>query len=389
MKVLEKEQSDNNISLKDADIIEKLAKRYVISDEKNESACMDRLINKVLNHKGPMNLTKILTCHEKVPYANKDIHALKWLMNVIEEVAIINIGIVQSTKEKITFYLKHILKGRYGKDANDDYVSFSFQTANNSLINLLDIDSEEAVIKELTIRHSPENHQRRDLSVELSEKQVASCEKILGEFKNSIMTIDELKDICPETVILGDEKMGRDIDCSVIGNAISGTHVTTFVQFVKFIRDNPSVEVLVDISNTALMYIAKTTLLPKFRKFKHFWAFSRATVKEMCDIDEKYTPVTHILPLYEYMIEKHVFFAIKKPKLIKPIGDCCFSSYLVPEYQRTCGAVFEQNNKNYISVPDGPIALGSGVSVKNDLNEFTRPIFLKMNGLPVTITHLL
>lgn len=375
---------------------------------------MDRLNRQDLNS---LNLMK--TCLDKTPYGHIFLPAVLWCQAILTNFkSHAKPWSFFSPKEKIAFALEHIIRGNLAKDSFGS-VSLLFQTAYGNIVDLLeDAKSEDAMIKLCANRLNPENYQRRTADATLQQVQIAI--KSLGDFTNWIMTKEQAEKLIPEMVTHGVAVLTPTEPISSIDSTSSmtgfmaqmaiakakQTHLPSFASrcdkssqdvdilgiktlhdFVKVTRQNPNLKVEIDSGSHSVAYVASTTLDKIVHR--HPWAFMNYSAS-FCGLRDSWKEVSYTIPMYEYIEgHKNAIFVIKNFRPTSRLGNCCFPEFLTPEYRRTCGPAFEGLNRTtQITVPDGTIMVGLGVSAKDLCGTLTSPVKLRVNGIIITLTQL-
>lgn len=381
---------------------------------------MDRLNRQDLHS---LNLMK--TCLDKAAYGHIFLPAVLWCEAILTDFKSRSKPWCWfSPKEKIAFALHHIIRGNLAKDSSG-CVSLLFQTAYGNIIDLLeDAKSEDAMTKLCADRLNPENYQRR--TAEATPQQVLNAIKSLGDFTNCIMTKEQAEKLIPEMVTHGiasltpSEPTSMEPTSSMTGfmaqmAKAKQTHLSSFASrcatpsfasrcdkssqdvdilsiktlrdFVKVTRKNPNWKVEIESGRHSVAYVASTTLGNKIIH-RHPWAFMTNS-SSFCGL-QSWNEVVSTIPMYEYIEgHKNALFVIKNFRPTTQLGNCCFPEFLIPEFRRTCGPAFEGLNRTTkITVPDGPIMVGLGVSAKDLYGTLMTPINLRVNGIPITLTHL-
>lgn len=395
--------------------------RYVISGLFERF--MDRLIIQ-----GSSSLGLMTNCLKKAPYGHKFIPAVNWCTAVLDDVAIHSKKWTHfSPKEKIGFAVKHIIRAGLAKDVQGS-VALLFQTANNNIIGLLeDATSEDAMTELCAERLSPQTYQRR--TADASEGQILNAIKHLGDFTNTILNETRAKELIPEMVChkrniqaeLSSSSSLSSLSSSLSGFATQMTkaqkqsnqetsssfasrcnkaaidveiqNIDSIKKFVEFSRKNSDIKVEISLNSSTIVYAAETTLSKEKISHRNLWAFLSGRAKKdfgLSELSDQWAEVTHTIPMYEYIIGyKNTIFVISGINPKSDFRNCCFPEFLMPEYRRICGSAFEGLNKTTpISISDGPLMVGIGSSVKDDINTLSRPIQLRVNGIPITLKTL-
>ena len=338
---------DPRITKDDIDKINYVINRYLFAGK--NGGHMFNMISKICFptiKDGLDSLSLMKECLKLSNYGNIMSSAADWLYDLI--LSISNTGKEWSTLtqvEKYNLCIESLLKLDISKDWSG-YVILTYQTASNNIVDLLGkASSVGAMIKMIEDRMDPLKYQRRDMNKQLSETQINNSIKSLGEFENTIMTIQELSIYEPETIVFNRNRSGctlvnqsdnisevletvrlqsspssievfqnmkrnkapagefykRTVDRSAAGGdshraAASSTSIMnlkTIKDLLNLTREYPNTEVQICTFNTNCVYIAKTNIDTSKLSVPYFWAFKSSKVNEL----NVYKKVVAIVPI--------------------------------------------------------------------------------------------
>jgi hypothetical protein len=369
---------------------------------------------------GMDSLCLMKTCLANSVYGNILSCAVNWLHDLTNEIYKTGKEWIELKEiEKFNICVVSLLGLPISKDLNG-FVILPYQTASNNVVDLLgSATTVEGMIKMIETRMSPLNYQRRDPNKELSNTQIENAIKYLGDFTNTIMTVDELNTFEPNSILTPGspdpkpeqesvtltafEKM-KSINPKINTNLAGGfanranranragnpepVVVNTIKDVLVLCRKYPNTEIEICVYNMNFTYVAKTTLDETKRSVPYFWCFSgHKSYDRDC-----YKKVVALVPTFENTSLKQRYLSVhfilenQKPFSTK---NCCFPEFLSSEYSRTCGPAFEKlNNTVNIIVPDNQIACGVGTNASNANYKLITPVFLKINGIKFEINLL-
>jgi hypothetical protein len=405
------DKTDATITIERQKLIEGAIERYISSD------LFDRLMNRLISQ-GIVSINLMKTCLHKAAYGNKFLPAVEWLESILIDLEMIDVKYDHmNPKQKWEFLMKHIMRAALSKDSQGT-VALLFQTAHHNVIDLLEsAKSETAMIKLCEERLNPLNYQRP--TAEPTDGDIDNCIKYLGDFENTLITVERAKILIPQIVHHGQITSSDSVPAitsSMSGFAAqraknesvsSGSKIKSFASkcasdeltikinaitsvsdFIEFSRKHPEIPVQI-AAQGSLVYAAETTLGDKV-KHPHLWGFMNQARFTEFGINSAYVEVTHTVPMYEYIEGyKSVFWVCAGIKYNSRMGNCCFPEFLTSENQRTCRKSFEALNKTMpLKVPDGPLLMGVGASSINERNELSTRIILKINKINIVLTKL-
>lgn len=394
-------ETRTNAASANIELYTKAIHRYVTGDQ-----VIQRIVYRLIDQ-GMQSIDLMSQIMEKSTYGDKFLGSIAWTKQILEYINKLPRAFSSYTAtEKTVMCIQFLMWTPIEKDFYDAVSKIVHQTKENVIDLLESATNEKALLKMLNERVDPTKYCRRDTSAELSIGSIQIAENTLGEFTNSVMTIDELMAI-PQTVPLTGKQMPDQSSsltafaqmklkasketsqpasfasrCGVTDRSVKIKNLQTMEDVVSFLREHP--DTTVEISGALnRAYITSTTLRQECRSVPHFWGFIPQS--------EQYTRVRveHILPMYEYIPNYcNVFFrfATMKPS---GLGNCCFPEFLATEYQRVCGKAFERMNTSLkMVVPDGDIAYGIGISGTDRHTTLRNPIHLHLDGISVTIRKM-
>ena len=381
---------------------------------------LPKLISNLFTHgvvEAIESLELMKLCLAKAAYGNKFQPTVDWLLRIAQHVRATKPMEHMNHSEKYVFYAQILLWGPIRKD-NQDALAYFYHTANNNIIDLLNkaesIDEMTALIQE---RLSPENYQRRDPNAEISDGQIREAERRLGEFSNSVMTVEYARATIPQIIALkivesdkndknssmhafaqmkqkssgsfaarcGSDAKKREIEAKK--REIEA--IRTIRELLEYLRSHPETLLELDAGNLRISYAATSTLAREKLKHPHLWAFL-GTTGSSCNLDN-YVRITNILPMFEYIAGgKNILFVPENVKIDRSeVPNCCFPQFLEASYTRTCGPAFEGiNSLIKITVPDEPIMFGVGTSSVDDIGTLASKLNFKVDGIPISICKL-
>lgn len=399
--IADTDMTTNGISDAKLELIESALHRYI---PENLPSMIKKLVGS--DTQGAINSLEMMEqCCHQATYGNKWLPALRWVLDIVKGLK----SQYMSQRETWAFFAQHLLKAPISKDLYGAVCPF-YHTVNSNIIDLLrSAKTKEGMTKLIKERLSPLTYQRRDPNANLAEGEINIAIKHLGEFSNSVMTMEEVSKQ-PHAVVLGATPSSSmkgfqtllskaakkpDIDSPSGFAARAGSHgvaakIKTMDQLLTFLENNPGTKLEMRTDDWRLCYVAKTTLKEEARCHPHFWGFSqhRGALQLGLSI---WAEVTGILPMYKY-IEGYgniVFFFRGSRVPHGVIGNCNFPELLSSEYKRTCGKAFERlNTLSKIEIPEGPIAVGLGMSSVNEMKTFNKKVWLRIEGIEIAIDRI-
>ena len=414
-------RTDSSITFDEITQIYQMFHRYLFATDSH----MFKMIAKITTptvQSGLDSLNLMEQCLKDSIYGNILLHSTRWLKSIVERLQTIGKEWSHMTpREKWILCVEFLLQLKISKD-DTGVVLLPYQTASNNVVDLLgSANSVPAMKKMVEQRMDPHNYQRRDQTKELSEGQIANAISKLGDFTNTIMTLEELPILVPETIMINSASPSDDSSLSAFekmrlsskkaevesgkgkgkGKAAAAggfasragvssldtqiKDIKTITNLVKFLRENPSHIKKMQIYNSGFQttYIAKTTLSQEALTVPYMWSF------QVGYANSEWKDVVAVIPSYETInIYKIVHFILKDCRY-KIATNCCFPAFLSPEYRRTCGPAFEKlNTEMPITIPEGAIACGVGTNPQNESNKLPSPIKLKINEIEISIDRL-
>jgi len=342
-------------------------------------------------------------------YGEKIVPGAEWLRMVLDKIDLYANGKKSFDHlvaiERISLIGDIIFSSRTDSGVITDY----HQANGGNVLGLLQTAQSEAAMKKIIEqRMCPTSYQRRVAPPKMGN--IEEAEKTLGEFTNTIHTLEELREL-PNTVTVCDidggeaakEGVTSDVYASLMTSAqkkdpqkgkfnfaarskSSVLSPTTLTELMAMIKDGRITKLQLDVSSHSLTYTAKTTLDRDKIIHPYLWWYKRDTQTKVRG-KHVVTDITHTKTSsrshdnYTFRIDG---LAMKD---MDATSNCCFSEFLDTRVRRTCGPVFEAFNKLVpISVPSGPISLGFGTCVKNSARELIRVITVYVNDCPTAVT---
>ena len=325
----------------------------------------------------------------------------------------------QTAEDVWAMYTQFLLWAGISADAHDGAVVPAFHQASSNLMNLMTSATSEAdMVTKLSQRFRPDKYLRPDVTGKktLNPKVVSNAIDDLGDFTNTIMTVEELEAL-PACVKVGDDRLGVHGTTTSIGafsamltdgppragkqsttpsagafaarcGKTAVSQLTTVQDLVEWVRAHPGADVRISTEGLGECYIAKTTLRAEARKVPHFWAFRTGGLKstKRCTVQ-----VTHVLPMWKYIpgCPNALFVCDVADRRTSLNWNCCFPAFLSAAYARRYAEVFERLNKAMqIGVPDGALAAGFGTSASNHTGLLLKPVLCTLNGVDAVLTRL-
>jgi hypothetical protein len=410
-------RTDPSITTDEITQINQMFHRYLFATDSH----MFKMIAKITTptvQSGLDSLNLMEQCLKDSIYGNILLHSTRWLKSIVERLQTIGKEWIHMTpREKWILCAEFLLQLKISKD-DTGVVLLPYQTASNNVVDLLgSANSVPAMKKMVEQRMDPHNYQRRDQTKELSEGQIANAISKLGDFTNTIMTLEELPILVPESIMINSSSPSDDSSLSAFekmrlsskkaevesgkGKAAAAggfasragvssldtqiKDIKTITNLVKFLRENLSHIKKMQIYNSGFhtSYIAKTTLSQEALTVPYMWSF------QLGYTNSEWKDVVAVIPSYETIkIYKIVHFILKDSRY-KIAINCCFPVFLSSEYRRTCGPAFEKLNKEMpITIPEGAIACGVGTNTQTESNNLPSPIKLKINEIEISINSL-
>ncbi|ARF10099.1 hypothetical protein Indivirus_14_6 [Indivirus ILV1] len=209
---------DQRITKDDIDKINYVINRYLFSSK--NGGHMFNMISKICSptvKDGLDSLSLMKECLKLSNYGNIMSSSTDWLYNLI--LSISNTGkewIQLPQVEKYNLCIGSLLKLDISKDWSG-YVILTYQTASNNIVDLLGkASSIGSMIIMIEERMDPLKYQRRDMNKQLSETQINNSIKSLGEFENTIMTIQELSSYEPKTIVFNTTPVHKKDGCYTV-----------------------------------------------------------------------------------------------------------------------------------------------------------------------------
>jgi hypothetical protein len=395
------------VSEKQAKLFEKAANRYIPS-------ILPNLISKLFPENGIDGLeksfqvlNKVKEIIEKSTYGYHLLPSIEWM-----------IRIYKFCKTKKIYDIKYRFQDRNQKwifgsgilfwtdihpDGDYGAVSPIIQQGYNNVLDLIiSANNEKALQKMIENRMNPSHYMRPSTTKILSDKVITQSAQKLGDFSNTMMTIQEASEL-PFCISLKKISSSNEAYLKMMNpkkptihnflEKSSITNIKTLTNLFEYIEKHPESDLKIYAPSMTPVYIAKTTLDEKFLSVPHFWAFLNQKKSSDFNIPD-YVSVQLIIPMYKYIHSyKNIVFIIKYENDLKKfqhkIGNCCFPSFLNPTYQRELRNVFERLNTTMsININNMENAFGLGTSVKNLEKKLMKPITVYLNNVKYCIDEL-
>jgi hypothetical protein len=407
--VAEENQTSKSINRKKLDLIESAFHRYLPS-------LLPEMVIKLAGDGTPENIQAAIDslilmekCLHKAPYGDHWLAPLRWISKMFEDLKTNKINILKmQQREKWAFFAQHLLYSPISEDLQGAVCTF-YHTVNRNIIDLLgSAYNEDAMIKMITERLSPENHLRRDPNADLSENEIKIAMNQLGDFTNTMMTLDEAASQ-PHAIVLNVKeksslddfkqlidvtKKDKDMNAPANFAARSGNSaavleikdIKTFEQLFGYLIKNPNTKLEVNTETLTPCYMAKTTLKEEALAHPHLWLFLNGDKASKLSLGT-WATVNTIVPMYKYIKNHRNFvFFMNETKIVGNVPNCNLPVYLSSKYTRVCGKAYERlNTLSNITVPVGQVAIGMGSSIKDEANNLFQPIKLRINDTVISI----
>ena len=291
-------------------------------------------------------------------------------------------------------------------------VSCVIQQAHNNVIPVMSSAKDRsALIKILNHRLSPENYQRRTAAP--SEGQINNAIHALGDFTNTIMTLEEAAQI-PGAVIVGVgipantktssmsafDAMKKEAKTATaitnkkknpwgLAERCSEPQIQGLKDLVKYARDHPQTPIYLDASGMVSVYVASTTLSKEMCCVPYMWCFLQDTMTKIFTFPSPWAEIAVILPQYETTTYHNTLFLLRGAlRVPSDLKNCCFPEFLSIASRRVCGPAFEKlNEKIRLSLPTAEPAIGRGTSASRG-ETLIKPIRVRVEGREYTLTTM-
>jgi len=400
------------VSHKDSEFYQQVIDKYI------RDGLIEKLIKDLISNEGGIesaitSLKLMDECCKKATYGDTFLGTVNWLKKFVidfnERYNGLSIDKIKP-KDKYVLLTQLLFSGKITKDFNGG-VCTNYHQANNNVIDLMkEAKSEDAMVKMLAERLNPLNYLRRDETKVLSNNVIDNAIKILGDFKNTIMTheqVSALKDcitlnneIDVSSSLSGFEKMkleskaninkGFASRCGKDEEALEIKKITKVSELIEYIKLHPTTNLELSMTGAHPLKLVDSTLLTrvdedgdKLIKVPFFWSFSSGYINEV-----GFKKVYHIVPMWGFCKYNNVYFGVDVKN-----GDnknCCFPDFLSDKYLRVLGPAFEKlNATTQINVPaNAKLAYGVGVSGSDRDHKIQNPLTFRVNGTEIKITHL-
>ena len=353
-------------------------------------------------------------CIHKVEYGDKLSQGTEWL---IKNMVYMNTLFEEDKSIKCYKYLPFLKKleflGNVMCDSKiskgytvDDVNMLEHSQANNSILNLLkNAKDESALMSMIRKQVSPENYQRRTAEPKLGH--IAAAEAKLGEFSNTMYTMDKLEKhedcvkVVPKTKSEGNSSMGAFAAMKANSSKSSKfgglskrcgkpIEIKNMKDLVAKIKDGSIYKLKINANNMTSSYVADTTLDREKIIHDYLWLFLNNETYRFCGYEE----VSH-LNFIEISTHRNIIFILKEARQsivrIPVTKNCCIPEFLDTSIRRTCGSAFEKmNSLTNINIPEsGDLAFGIGTSITGTDNKLMNTIKFLINDEATvrTITH--
>ena len=380
---------------------------------KKYMSILDKFFDKFANNDDLLeSLGIIKSCIPQVEYGYKLSPGTEWLIKNIEYM---NTLFDKDKEEKCYNYLSFLEKLEFlgnvmcnssiSKGSTDDDVNMlEHSQANNSILNLLkNANDESALISMMRKQLSPLNYQRRTAEPKMGN--IAAAESKLGEFTNSIHTMDKLEKhihcskVTPKMNSKVNSSMGAFAAMKKASNSNSNAskygglskrcgktsetiEIKNVRELIAKIKDGSIYKLSINAVNLTSVYIADTTLDRDKIINDYLWSFLLNEVKGYRFRNN--VEISHV-NLIETSSHRNIVFIAKdaRQKITSmPIRtNCCYPEFLDTSIRRECGSAFEKMNAlTNINIPDtGDLAIGIGTSVTGVNNKLTDSINIIIN----------
>ena len=397
-------QCDSSFTQKEYELFEGAITRYIIQEQ------MIRLIGR-LEVQGLESLCILESCLQKVAYGDKFLLAVRWAKTILDDIKTNNYTLQSmNPKKRFLFYMKHLLSGTLAPDLSNGTVCYECQTL-AQLVELLEVaKNEKAMMTICEDRLNPSKYQRPTVSA--SAGQINTAMKLLGDFTISVAKISShpiavpvgvktIKDLSSSAMSgfnVQMEKVSKNKKSTFADRCVGSSMFTkvndlkTINDIIEFVINYPEIEVQMNTSGCSPMYLADTTLDPKYLCVPFMWSFLNGVQPSNWDMST-WSTVTHIIPTWKSLSgtnHKNALFVIKNAKIPTNTSVCTIPEFLSSEYTRTCRTAFEGLRKTMkLIIPtDEPLAIGIGTSAKNESFDLYKNITFKIEGFEIIISKL-
>lgn len=400
-------QDQTDMPNQQAELFQKSAIRYIPSILPNIIVQLfpDTNFNGLLKTLEVLN--KVKTIIEKSTYGYHLLPSIEWMIritNFCKSKKIVDIREkFQHKYYKWIFGCGFLFWTEIRQDGDHGAVSLIIQQVYNNILDMiLSAHDENALQKMIENRMNPSQYMRPSTTKYISDNTIQQSSKKLGDFSNTIMTLEEASRL-PFSIKIKSKSSSSEAYLKMMSKPKNSIHsfldkcsiptMKTMTDVFQYIEKYPNVDVKLCTQKMTPVYVAKTTLDNKYLSVPHLWAFMNHRKSSDFDIPEM-VDVSLILPLYKYITShKNIIFIIQHECNLKnykqKIGNCCFPAFLNPTYQRELRNVFERLNTTMpININEKNNAFGFGTSVKNTDNKFLTPITLFLNNVKHVIEYL-
>ena len=349
---------------------------------------IDNLLHRIWGQEGLKESIQIfIDIAEKATYGDHIIPGAKWLGMVMDKIDEHGNGKERFSQITPSEKLRLIGDIIFSSQTDSGVITSYHQANGDNVLGLLAIANTESAMKKLMVKRlDPISYQRRIAPPSTGNIELAK--KILGSFNNTIHTLDELRKLpgtvtIPETVT--EDGVTDDVYDSMLKTAkrdsskevfnfasrakISTLKPSTIRDLMTMINDGRVKKLSINTDGMFLCYTAKTTI-PKEKLIHPYLWFYQLSSQRIVNGRHTVTDITRT-NVGEY--DNYIFrIAGLEKKIEGPFtfgekSNCCFPVFLTPadDVRRICGSTFEEFNKIVpISIPDGPISVGLGMSVE-------------------------
>lgn len=322
-------------------------------------------------------LGKFLSLLDKIHYGDRLTTTLEWLIKYIPDYDTLTGNMLDIRT------IEAILSAGYlpGSNVNDPVIPI-YHTVNNTIKMLLEyIDKPEAeFIKQVETLLNPENYQRRD-TTNVSTSSQSAMSTALGEFTNSVMTIDQAIQLYGAKKVIH-----RDHQVSSMSVEVANTLPTKMSELLN-IENITNLEVNVNSINH-IVVACETDLGPRVR-YPFLWSFLNNTSPKTIGLTG-WVKVRAILKL-PHGSHNYIFICGCTTDIFQSLKTyCCIEEFLEHSLVRIHGSAFASlNQQKHLNVPKeltstdlGVVGVGICISKMDD---YIQPILLRMDSKEFTI----
>jgi len=345
-------------------------------------------------------------CINKVGYGYKLSPGTEWLINNVEYMNTL-FDDDQGVKcynylpflKKLEFLGNVMCNSSISKGANDDDVNMlEHSQANNSLLNLLkNAKNEKSLMSMIRKQVSPENYQRPTGEPKLGN--IKAAESKLGEFSNSIYTMDKLEKhsdcvkVKSKVVSEVNSSMGAFAKMKDASNSKPSKYgglskrcgnrieIKNMRDLIEKLKDGSIYKLSINAKNLTTGYISDTTLDRDKIINDYLWLYLNGETTG--SRFSGYVDISHV-NVTDIPSHRNILFIasdVREKVVSRPIKNCCLPEFLDTSIRRECSSAFEKMNSftNVIIPKSGDLAFGIGTSIIGVENKLNNTINILIN----------